>query len=415
MNTRELKARAIVSTGRITRERGIYRVPSQSGGGGCYRVTLDGLFPTCSCEDHDLTGVECKHIFAAMLWRDEHQDGPTPEPPTLPPRKTYKQDWPNYDKAQTREKDHFQLLLADLCASIPQPAPKGGTKGGRPTVPLGDQAFAAVFKVYCGLSARRFGCDLRDAAERGHMQKAIGYSAVLKAMESEDLTPVLHDLIRRSAAPLREVETDFAVDSSGFCTNSYTRWYDVKFGERTLQHWVKPHIVTGVTTNVVAAVEIHDKRRHDCNVLPSLIETTAKTFDVREVSADKAYTAGANFDAVAAHGGTLYAAFKKNATGSVGGLYEKMYHLFCLNRDDYLRHYHKRSNVESTFSAVKRKFGEMVRSKTDTAQRNEVLCKFICQNVCCLIHAVYELGLPLLPSDDEGEQPRSILKFPGVA
>ena len=96
------------------------------------------------------------------------------------------------------------------------------------------------------------------------------------------------------------------------------------------------------------------------------------------------------------------------------GIFEKMWHLFCLNREDYLSHYHKRSNVESTFSAVKRKFGEMVRSKTETAQTNEVLCKFVCQNITCLISAVYELGLSILPRDDEDDGP-PVLKFPGVA
>jgi len=90
-----------------------------------------------------------------------------------------------------------------------------------------------------------------------------------------------------------------------------------------------------------------------------------------------------------------------------------MYHLFSLNREDYLRHYHKRSNVESTFSAVKRKFGEMVRSKTETAQTNEVLCKFVCQNVTCLISAMYELGItPPGWSDVAGD--RAVIPFPGV-
>jgi hypothetical protein len=40
--------------------------------------------------------------------------------------------------------------------------------------------------------------------------------------------------------------------------------------------------------------------------------------------------------------------------------------------------YHKRINVESTFSAIRWKFGDSVISKTDTAMVNEVLCKFLC-------------------------------------
>lgn len=60
---------------------------------------------------------------------------------------------------------------------------------------------------------------------------------------------------------------------------------------------------------------------------------------------------------------------------------------------DFLKHYHKRSNVESTFSAVKRKFGDSVKSKSDVAMVNEVLCKFLAHNLCCLIQEQHELGI----------------------
>jgi transposase len=58
-----------------------------------------------------------------------------------------------------------------------------------------------------------------------------------------------------------------------------------------------------------------------------------------------------------------------------------------------MQHYHRRSNVETTFSMIKAKFGERLRSKTRTAQENEVLCKILCHNVCCLIQSIYELGI----------------------
>jgi len=58
-----------------------------------------------------------------------------------------------------------------------------------------------------------------------------------------------------------------------------------------------------------------------------------------------------------------------------------------------MRNYHGRSNVESTFSMIKAKFGERPRSKTETAQVNELLCKILCHNLCCLISSMYELGV----------------------
>ncbi len=63
------------------------------------------------------------------------------------------------------------------------------------------------------------------------------------------------------------------------------------------------------------------------------------------------------------------------------------------NQEAFLTHYHKRSNVESVFSMIKAKFGASVRAKTPTAQVNEVLCKVLCHNICCLIQSIYELGL----------------------
>jgi hypothetical protein len=39
------------------------------------------------------------------------------------------------------------------------------------------------------------------------------------------------------------------------------------------------------------------------------------------------------------------------------------------------------------------KFRDHVRSKTPVAMVNEVLCKIICHNICCLIQESHELGI----------------------
>ena len=58
-----------------------------------------------------------------------------------------------------------------------------------------------------------------------------------------------------------------------------------------------------------------------------------------------------------------------------------------------LRYYHKRSNIESTLSMMKRKFGDSLRSKTDIAMVNETLCKILCHNLVVLIHEMCALGI----------------------
>lgn len=70
-----------------------------------------------------------------------------------------------------------------------------------------------------------------------------------------------------------------------------------------------------------------------------------------------------------------------------------LWHLYNLHRDEFLPKYHARSNVESTFSGIKRVFGDSLRSKGKVAQANELLLKVICWNITCLIHSVFELGI----------------------
>jgi hypothetical protein len=49
--------------------------------------------------------------------------------------------------------------------------------------------------------------------------------------------------------------------------------------------------------------------------------------------------------------------------------------------------------VETTFWMSKAKFGEVLRSKTDTAQVDELQCKVPCHNVSVLIQSMYKLGI----------------------
>ena len=154
---------------------------------------------------------------------------------------------------------------------------------------------------------------------------------------------------------------------------------------------------------MVTAVEIHEKYTSDSPLLPALVDATAENFRIRDVCADKGYTGQPNHDAVAKHGATPFIAFKDNTKAHAGGLFATMFHYFQFRREEFLQHYHKRSNVESTFSMVKAKFRDHVRSKTDVAMKNEVLCKFLCHNVVVVHQSQVELGIEPVFWQDEAE------------
>src|SRR5262249_21144570 len=154
---------------------------------------------------------------------------------------------------------------------------------------MADMVFACALKVFTTLSSRRFACDLADAHQRGYLSHLMNSVSVCSYLESDLLTPVLQELIIRSSLPLRIIETEFAPDSSGFSTSRFVRWFDEKYGiNRSAHDWVKAHIMTGVKTNVVTAIEIHERNTADSPQFKPLLQTTAANFTIKEVSADKA-------------------------------------------------------------------------------------------------------------------------------
>ncbi|HEY2232936.1 MAG TPA: transposase [Candidatus Angelobacter sp.] len=396
METREQRGKVIAETAQIKKNgQTRWLVPSQSSTSRYFVDLANADEPVCSCPDFEERRMPCKHIYAVAYFvvQQTNPDGSTTvtETVTVTKRKTYPQNWPAYNAAQTSEQDRFQELLRDLCSGIQEPVTQ---RRGRPSLPLRDAVFASAFKVYSCFSGRRFMSDLRESHMRGMISRVPCYNSIFNYLEDEGLTPVLLELIRQSSLPLASVEVDFAVDSSGFGTSRYIRWYDHKYGKMMQKaQWIKAHVMCGVKTNIITAIEIDDVHSGDSPMLPKLVNATAKAFTISEVSADAAYGGAKNVAAITAHNATPFMAFKRNTTGKASALYEQMFHYFMYKREEYLQHYHKRSNVESTFSMMKRKFGDSLRSKTDTALVNEALCKVLCHNLVVLIHEMCELNI----------------------
>lgn len=391
---RQRRGLAISALTKIDQNRLGYSVPSQSGNG-TYIVSVDDE-PFCTCPDFEKNQQPCKHIFAVeyTIQRETKADGTTKITESVTFTKT--SEWSIYNEAHTHEQERFTELLQSLCEGIPN-APQ---KTGRPRLPMSDVVFSLASRAYSTKSGRRHQSELREAEANGAIAKAPSYNSAFRYLENPELTPLLKSLIEETAKPLKAVEADFAVDSSGFSTSTYARWYDHKWGkERSRQSWVKTHIMVGVKTHVVTSVEATPTESADSPQLPGLLERTAETFGINEVSADKAYSDHRNVHAIQDAGGTAYIPFRSNSTGMASSrhkfdsLWHRLWAFYNFNRADFNAHYHKRSNVETAFAMIKAKFGGSVRAKSPVAQVNEVLCKVLAHNICVLIQSIYELGL----------------------
>lgn len=399
LNIRELRGLDIASRYTIKQENGFFFVPSASGKSDRYKVCLQSQ--KCTCPDFEIRRNKCKHIFAAefhfendFLGELTREDISIPQV-YVPPRKTYSQDWASYDKAQFSEKSEFQYLLAELCKGIGEPS----QIKGRPRLPLEDMLFSCVFKVYSTFSGRRFFTDLDEAKTKGFIIRTPNHASIARYFANEMLTPYLKMLIEESSLPLAEIEKNFAVDASGLSTTGGFTWLHAKYTEPRLIHkrdWLKIHICCGVKTNIVSAVEVTERHENDHNYFETLVKATVQNFEMVEVSADKAYLSKANLQTAVDNNAIPYIAWKANSkvTNKEGNhLWNRLYHYYALNQEKFLSHYHQRSNVETTFSMIKAKFGGSLRSKTRTAQINEALSKILAHNLCVLIQSMCELKI----------------------
>ena len=71
-------------------------------------------------------------------------------------------------------------------------------------------------------------------------------------------------------------------------------------------------------------------------------------------------------------------------------IWRRMYHYFKTNREQFLKFYHRRSNVESTFAMIKMRLGEFLKSKNHESQRSELMMKFLVHNITCLVSEIFE-------------------------
>lgn len=389
---KEQKAKIILS-----RENGIqeldpfqYLVQSQTGNGS-YQVQWNGKRWVCNCPDFVKNGhiQPCKHTIAVDLYHgigNVHDDVVKEIIPV-----TYSQEWSTYNAAQLQEFELFDQFLYQLVSLINEPEQQGR---GRPSLKLSDQLFCCIMKVYSQLSCRRAKYLYHEAFLRQQISHNPRFNAVSATLNKSELTPILHELVQLSAQPLTGIEADFAVDSSGFRCSTFGEYCSYAHGTSRVHNWLKVHISTGVYTNIIADVIITDEHGADSPQFKKLIKNTAQNFSIHEVCADAAYSSRKNLEIVSKYGGTAYIPFKSNATGTTEGsiLWRRAFHYFQLHKEEFLEHYHKRSNAESTFSAIKKKFGETLKSKNRTAQINEMLCKIIAYNITVVIREMIEFG-----------------------
>jgi transposase len=307
---RRQKGQEIARSGSVKLQGNKWLVPSQSSGK-TYEVVLGLGNSKCSCPDNTERQMKCKHIFAVEITVSKTIDSKGNITITET-KKVYVQDWHNYTLAQNQEGKLFRELLKDLVENVEEPIRTGA---GRPSVPLKEALFCAIEKVYSMQSSRRAYSLYLEDAKKQQITKAPNYNVINILLNDAEVRPILYRLLQITAMPLKSVETQFAIDSTGFRTTQFSQYCKEKHNTKREHSWVKAHLCTGVKTNIVTDVEITDENGADSPQFIPLTEGTRNLgFNMQEISADKAYSARDNLDVVAENGGIAYIPFKTNAT-----------------------------------------------------------------------------------------------------
>lgn len=346
----------------------------------------------------DLTRI-AKRFFKVVkpAVKETQKDLQTYEPKPFGEKKTYPQDWHAYNNAQMKEKMLLINILDELLDHIPFPNIK---KVGRNPIPTRDKIFYLVMQAYNIKSSRRCISDLELCRRSLMIEKTPHFNTILKCLNDPTLETYFKHMINVSGLPLQQVEDSFAVDASGFSTSQFDRWFDYRWGEKKegkTRRWRKIHITCGTRTNIISAVNITMGTKADSPEFEKLVKNTKRVFDIKEVSADKAYSSRHNLAVVSALGGIAYIPFKSSTKGRPKGdwIWRRMFDMYTQHNEDFRMHYHKRSNVETTFHMIKQKFGDFLRTKHEISQNNEILAKCLCHNICVLIQEMLELGIEI--------------------
>ena len=298
-------------------------------------------------------------------------------------------NWRAYNNSQTREKIIVLNLLKEL-GDLMEGTPYAGK--GRKPMPTNHMIFCMCMKVYSGYSSRRLISDLELCRNKNFINTVPHFNSVCNYFDNKNVTKHLKYLIELSALPLAQIEDKFSIDSTGFSERRYMeRWSSARQKYSMHQQYKKAHCIYGVYSNIIVSAVITDGTAADSPRFMELLQNTADNFNVEEITADMAYSSRENLQFASDLGITPYIPFKKNATGKSKGApaWNKIYNYFKNNGEEFMSHYHLRSNAESGFFMLKQRFSDSVMFKDPISQTNEILCKILCHNLCVLAQELY--------------------------
>lgn len=169
------------------------------------------------------------------------------------------------------------------------------------------------------------------------------------------------------------------IDGTGHSKLKGSKHYYKRTGKKAKKKdYVKIVGLDDLTTQIVLAVKIRKKARHDNVDFKPTIRRVARFITIDTVIGDKGFDAQKNHTLVHEYGALLITPLRNK---DVPVWRTKGEDRKKLKRHFPKKKYHKRSKKETVWSVVKQKFGDAVTALTFHMQKIELLCKYLAYNV----------------------------------
>ena len=183
-----------------------------------------------------------------------------------------------------------------------------------------------------------------------------------------------------------------AGDATGVSTRQYQRWFDVRHGKKTRRRlFAKLHaiVATKAPWPFFLSARITAGTRGGSPELEGLLERLAPEVELGNTTLDTGYQSRRNAERIEARGGLPVMDLTANVTHALSAghpAWKRMVRRQWGNRRGFRCQYRRRTVIEGTFGAIKRRFGQTVRTRRRHAQRIEILSRVVLWTVLGLVY-----------------------------
>ncbi len=310
------------------------------------------------------------------------------------------------DHALMRQPERVRQLLEDLSATLNRKYnKKKRSRGGQPMLP-GDRVLAMVWRAHVRVALRPFSCNMRQLRELGSIRKTRCKSTLIKYQKGSDTTLLLMEAYRIVISALRNLETTFIIDGTGFSPMYVSNFCEMKHGDGDVRpgtQWLNLHAMIGQKSKAIVGFVLTPSSgdgNGELSQFNGFMEwLSTNDFNNREyVIADNLYLKRPCIQSAIAHGLTLVCPTKSGdfdqTSGEIRGYAREVGDFMQANPKAYDWLCRARSAIEGVFSVIKRSDNHIAaigtadeRANRDlkgvyTSRVNEMLTRVIEQVLC---------------------------------